>query len=293
MRTPDFLIVGAAKSGTTSLARYLDQHDEISLVSERLEFFGEYENPAFKIQDQSDYLKLFEDIPVAVMAGEKSVSYLYSDLAPEQIFSLNSNMRIIIILRNPITRAYSDYWHRVRGGVEELSFSEALDEEPNRIQKGARFELHYATYGLYGKKVAAYQNRFGKENVLILNYDELKRNPGATCSKCHEFLGVSGVGGEANYPVHNKGGIEDSRFKIFLLKMAQNKTVRIIVNLVVPKGIKSKIVGGLIGSYQGKNYPDMDSEDYLRLREYYKGDVAYLSDISGVDFRYWLNERIL
>lgn len=292
MRKPDFLIVGAAKSGTTSLARYLNQHDKIKLISERLEFFGEYENPAFKITDMAEYLSLFEGVSVDVVAGEKSVSYLYSDLAPQEIHDLNEKMKIIIILRNPIMRAYSDYWHRVRGGVEPLSFSEALEKESERITRGERFELHYATYGLYGGKVKKYIDVFGRSNVLILEYDDLKKDPAKLCSSCYEFLGVGEMKDGVDYKVHNKGGVENSWLKVFLLKLAQEKMVRKIVNAIVPDKIKKQIVNTLINSYQKNEYPKMNEEDYRYLVDFYRGDVAFLSEICGADFSYWLTEEL-
>ncbi len=291
MRKPDFLIVGAAKSGTTSLARYLDQHDRLKLVSERLEFFGEYENPAFKIKNEEEYLSLFEGVPKDVLAGEKSVSYLYSNLASSQIYELNPQAKIIVILRNPIMRAYSDYWHRVRSGVESLTFSEALEQEEKRISEGARFELHYATYGLYGAKIKKYIDTFGRDNVLVLKYDDLKNDPARVCSDCYKFLGVEG-GEDIDYEIHNKGGVESSWVKVFLLKLAQNKLVRKVVNLAIPQSIKGKIVASLINSYQKNQYPKMSSEYHRYLVDYYRDDVAFLSTISGIDFSYWLTEDL-
>ena len=290
MRRPDFLIVGGAKSGTTSLARYLDSHPKIKVVSERLEFFGEYENPAYKIESNNEYLGLFKGIPLDIKAGEKSVSYLYSNKAPIEIHQMNPDMKIIIILRNPIFRAYSDYWHRVRTGVEDLSFDQALTKEKERIQSGARFELHYASYGLYYEKVKNYLDLFGKNNVLVLTYDDLKKNPKEVCGSCFSFLGLEMPGSDMDFVVHNKGGMNKSYLSRTLLRLSGNKTVRTLVRFFVPFGIKRRITLNVMKKYQGKEYPSINDEQISRLKEFYRRDLGMLSGLLGRDFIFWLDQ---
>jgi len=190
MRTPDFLIVGAAKSGTTSLSSYLDQHPKIEVVSNRLEHFGQYSNAMMPNLSQDEYLDLYSTIPESTMAGEKSVSYLYSDEAANQIKQMNSNMKILMLLRNPIDRAYSDFWHRRRISMESLSFSDALDVENKRIQQGAPFEQHYAHYGLYAERIESYFSLFGREQCRVFLFENFIDNPQKICRQCFDFLNV-------------------------------------------------------------------------------------------------------
>ncbi|MBF1801809.1 sulfotransferase domain-containing protein [Alloalcanivorax profundimaris] len=289
MRKPDFLIVGGAKSGTTSLSRYLNAHPKIRVVSEGLEFFGEYENAGLQIESQDRYLSLFNNIPSNIIAGEKSVSYLYSREAPGQIYKMNPDMKIIIILRNPIFRAYSDYWHRVREGTEELSFDEALVKERERIQCGARFELHYANYGLYYEKVKNYIDIFGQKNVLVLTYDDLKSDPERVCGECFDFFGLEKPSSGADFIVHNKGGMNNNEFYRKLLKLAGNKMVKRLVRIFVPFGIKRKITIGIMNKYQENEYPPISDQQFNNLKVFYRNDLERLSELLGRDLTSWLD----
>ena len=287
-RVPDFIIVGAAKSGTTSLANYLAAHPFVEIVSDRLEFFGEYWNPAVGCMSMQEYLDKFANIPNHVMAGEKSVSYLYSQRAPHEIFRLNRQMKIFIILRDPVERAYSDYWHRRRTGVESLSFEDALVEEKKRIAAGARFELHYASYGLYFSKVARYIDIFGPENVHVIRFEDLRNNPAFVCKQCFDFLGVEEYENESFYPVYNRGGKgTNSRLVLFLFRMAQNKRIVMAVRQGLPSSLREKITSWMLSKIEAKKYPRMSSDMERKLRYFFLDDIVKLENLLGWDLSRW------
>ena len=103
MPKPDFIIAGAAKSGTTSLARYLSAHPKIKILGERLEFFGEYSNPRFRGMNAQAYAEMMNsEENDDYVVGEKSVSYLYSHAAVDDIAAMVPNTKIIVVLRNPV-----------------------------------------------------------------------------------------------------------------------------------------------------------------------------------------------
>ena len=142
---PNFLIVGAAKSGTSSLHNYLNQHPEIFMPSYKDGL--NVKEPQFliknKVKDRlhfgiwswQEYKALFDDATKFKAIGESSVFYLYyyKEAIKNIKFRLDDNIKIIILLRNPIDRAYSAFQHVSRGLKENLSFEEALQIEENRL----------------------------------------------------------------------------------------------------------------------------------------------------------------
>lgn len=293
MRTPDFVIVGAAKSGTTSLSNYLDGHPQITVVSNRLEFFGEYENPAFSRMRLDDYLDLFQDCPDEVVAGEKSVSYLYSEKAAEEIAEVCPNAKILMVLRDPVERAYSDYWHRRRRGVESLSFEEALRREADRIEAGARFELHYATYGLYAEKVERYFRLFGKDSVKVFLLEDLKESPERVCRECFDFLGVETEFVPDGFQVYNEGAQRaDSPVLMLLHWMARNSVIVSVVRALVPDEVRSRVTDWMQRKERGAgDYPEMDTETREELRSFFREDIMRLEQLLNRDLDAWLSEH--
>jgi len=245
MRTPDFLIVGAAKSGTTFLAHYLDQHPDIEIVSNRLEHFGEYSNVMMPDLSKDKYLNLFRNIPQNTVAGEKSASYLYSDQAANQIKQMNPDMKILILLRNPIHRAYSDYWHRRRNGMESLSFKEALDAEKQRIQQGSPFEQHYAHYGLYADRVKMYFLLFGRQQCQVFLFENFIGDPEKICRQCFTFLDVTEPQKTIDFSIQNKGGMPSQHFiSRILFRLSRSRFMVKMVRMLIPEKLKTRSLVG-------------------------------------------------
>ncbi len=198
---PDFLIVGAQKSGTTVLSSLLRQHPLI-LKSRggEVHFFDnnfyrgvEWYKTKFLPRPDQNYL-LFD----------KSPYYLFHPLAPERAHSLYPNLKIIIILRNPVDRAYSQYWHnKRRENREPLSFEEAIAAEPERIQgeeekmianpryfSHAHMHCSYLSRGVYITQVQRWLDYFPKEQVMIISSTDLHTNTDRVINKLFNFLGV-------------------------------------------------------------------------------------------------------
>ncbi len=287
-RTPDFLIVGAAKSGTTSLVNYLAAHPGIEVVSSRLEHFGEYGNPAEGNLDREAYLKHFENIPSSIVAGEKSVSYLYSRQAIQEIYEMNPRMKIIMVLRDPTERAYSDYWHRRRTAVEHASFEQALQQEESRMAEGARFELHYANYGRYFRNVSAYLEKFGSDNVLAVRYEDLRNDPEAVCKECFRFLHVATDFKLKRYPIYNKGTRGRNNILLrTLFWMSQQARIVTIVRRVFRGNFRRKITRWMEKSNGVDEYPEIDKETEASLRAFFQDDVKGLEGLLGWDLSNW------
>lgn len=187
-KLPNLLIVGAAKCGTSSLHNYLDQHPEIYMSKEKEPRFissqvtpfplngpRDHEVESWYVKHYEDYLKLFEwaeDFPVV---GESSADTLYfhKDTIPV-IKKYLGDPKIIIILRNPVKRAFSAYQHLVRDLREELSFEEGLKEEPNRIKNNWELIYHYTAVSFYYDAVKAFLDNFSEVKIILTEDQEKK-----------------------------------------------------------------------------------------------------------------------
>ena len=156
MILPNFLIIGSAKAGTTSLHYYLNQHPEIYMtaVKEPRFFALEGKNLNFSGPDKDiinstsvttyeEYIALFEEVSSEKAIGETSPLYLYSEKAIQRIHHYLPDVKLIVILRNPIDRAFSCYTHLLREGYESLSFADSLKAEEGRIHDNWAHLWHY------------------------------------------------------------------------------------------------------------------------------------------------------
>ncbi len=193
---PNLLIVGAAKSGTTSLHNYLNQHPDVFMCSPKEPHFlinkdiGEKRIPN-GIIDIDDYKLLFKGNEYKKYRGESSVMYLqFPEITISNIKRfLNSDVKIIIMLRNPTERAYSGYQHVKRYNVmEKLTFEEALkySEERYMSVKNMTPASRYLELGMYFSQVKSFLSSFQSVHVII--YDDFKLDACKELRKVFDFL---------------------------------------------------------------------------------------------------------
>jgi hypothetical protein len=132
------------------------------------------------------YHRLFADAGPHLMAGEASTNYLYSATACSRIHEYSSNARVLVILRDPVDRAYSEYWHFRRYGMEALTFDACIAEDDARDP-----HRRYIARGFYSHHVERYQRTFGADGVHVLLLDDLRDDALTACSRVLTFLGVS------------------------------------------------------------------------------------------------------
>ena len=200
-KLPNFLIVGAAKSGTSSLHNYLNQHPNIFMSSFNKEGM-KVKEPRFLIKDLvenrlhngvwnwEEYQSLFDKVTDEKAIGESTILYLYyfEEAIKNIKYRLDENVRIIIMLRNPVDRAFSAYTHVARSVKEQLSFEEALEIEHERLELDPTLTpmVMYKDMGLYYNMVKAYLDNF--ENVHIIMYEDFKSDTAKVVKKTLEFL---------------------------------------------------------------------------------------------------------
>ena len=173
MSLPNFMCIGASKSGTTSLYDILKQHSDIFLPSFKEPHF--FDIPLVYEHGISWYVKTyFSGVKKEKCIGDFTPTYLFDKYAPERILSsLGKNVKFIIILRNPVDRAYSHYLHSKRDLHEHLSFEDALkkkvDEKNNYL---TYLRTSYVEQGKYADMLQRYFALFSKDNFLILHFEE-------------------------------------------------------------------------------------------------------------------------
>ena len=208
-RKPDFLIIGAQKAGTTSLHEHLCAHPRVAGAPEKEVHYFDNQHA----RGAQWYLSRFPSrarlflrglrAGGRVACGESTPMYLFHPLAPQRIAELLPDARLIVLLRDPVQRAYSHYRHNRREGWEPLPFEEAIAREPERLQPALdslradpdRLDtrLHAFSYlarGRYLEQLLRYEALFPRERILILSSEEYFSDPQRVYAETLRFLGL-------------------------------------------------------------------------------------------------------
>jgi hypothetical protein len=270
----DFLIVGAQKSGSTSLRAFLgEQEDEIFILKRERHFW----NTDAHYQDGaglSAYLEKFAEAKPHQIKGEKSPSYLVSKEAPGRIHKHFPGIKIIAILRNPIDRAYSAYWHGRRIGAisARTTFGEAVRK--HEVNQGKPFG-DVVTPGHYSQQIARYLNFFPLEQLHVLSFESTLSQTNDQLQGVLKFLlpnsTVAYKDSQLDFPKRNVA--RASRFPKI------NEAI-----------FKSKLISYSRKSKISKKYlvdlkvPDMLEVDRQYLKDIYAGENEALQSILGKNF---------
>lgn len=199
---PDFLVLGAQKAGTTALYEYLRRHPQISGPSwKEVSFFDRH-----WARGESWYRGNFPNVARTrgKHVGEASPSYVFHPLAPQRVQEVVPEARLIVLVRNPVDRALSQYNHEVALGREALPFEEALDAEEERL-RGEQERMAadpryfsrewwshtYKARGRYAEQLERWLAVFPREQLLVLPSDDLGSEPARAHAQVLEFLGAS------------------------------------------------------------------------------------------------------
>lgn len=292
---PNFLIIGANKGGTSSFYKYLDQHPEIFMSEIKEPMFFLFNDMTGKEQKKAEvdakepewqnwkpissveeYQKMFVAPPGIKAAGEASTAYLANPVCAERIARYNPSMKIIAILRNPVSRAFSNYQMYVRLGHESEKFEKVLEDE----LKGARKHLpqgrQYLALGYYADSLAEYIRVFGKENVKIYLIDDLKNKPEWMFEDAFRFLGVDPT---FKPDVREKFNVnENVMLNTPLTKNFRRIDNRLKLSAILPASWKRGLRGELV----------LDEKMRTKLRDLYRNDVIRVQELSGRDLSSWL-----
>lgn len=295
---PNFLVIGAAKSGTTSLYRYLGQHPQIftsavkeprffALEGHPLDFRGPGDEQ-FRLGTRTTleaYRELFEEVDGELAVGEASVLYLHHPGAPEAIARHIPDVKLIAVLRNPVDRAYSGFLFNVRDGYEPLTdFEEALRAEPRRIADGWFYSWHYRDQGFYHRNLLRYFERFDSSQVRVYLHEQLERDPHGMLADIFRFLGVDDGFRPDVRTRHNASGRPRSPGLQRVFTRAH--PVKEAAKSVIPEDWGHRLIARLQTGNLAR--PPLPSATRAGLLEGYRDDIRLLAGLIGRDLSHWL-----
>lgn len=272
---PNFLIIGSQKSGTTSLFRVLKQHPEIFMPEKKELNFFFHDHEYAKGEDH--YRAFFSPAPPATKAvGEASPGYICHPQAPERIHALLPQAKLILTVRNPIERAYSQYWDNRRSLSEHLTFPEVIETALEETYQPGR--LGYFSRGTYMQYIQRYLALFPEENLLVLPFEELKTDPVGFFQRCFAFLGVdSGFTCPEMTHAANPAAVWDNPLYRWFFEHP-HRAHRLPVRL-------------RRFAFWGKrvpfSYPPVDPDSRSRLLEFYRPWNEQLGEFLGRDLSHW------
>jgi hypothetical protein len=284
----DFFIVGAPKAGTTSLYHYLSEHPQVEMSSQKEpDYFSDkaiHEQGMYYTKNRVNSLDKYESLFVqkeSVVYGEASVSYLFYENVAEDIKKYNPNAKIIIMLRNPIERAFSHYLMDYRLGLISDSFENVLAKK-SKHKNAHLFYQQYIEVSKYAKQIQRYLDFFEKDSILFIDYEDFKINVSKTVDQVYNFLHIS---------------IEfaaDINTKHNTFTMPKNKVIRLIYSFVFLR----KILTFLFPIYLVKNIrvllfksdkkPELLKETRSLLKRIFNDDIKNLEEVLSKDYSKWI-----
>ncbi len=278
---PNLFIVGAPKAGTTSLHEYLKKIPGIFMSDVKEPYYfckilipiDHYITP---VRDKKKYLELFEKSKTEKIVGESSVWYLSDPDASTLIHQKVPNAKIIILLRDPVERAFSHYLMlEGRNKFETLSFHEQIQKE---IKHGLDYKTPHIRLngGFYYNDIKRYLDTFGKNNVKIIIFEDFIINTKETMKSILDFLGVNDSLENFEPETHNPAMV--SKYPLineFLNIPICNKLRQVLIPEKIQRGVKKKLFKDLKHEYK------MTGEDRSFLKQYYQEDVKKLKEFFG------------
>ena len=307
MRTnnlPTFLIIGAAKSGTTALYQCLRQHPEIYMTpiketnffafeGEELKFTGVKQNESSLsyqkeiITNWKNYEQQFAEVRGEKAIGESCPSYLYIHKAAQRIYSYNPNIKLIIILRDPVERAYSNFLHHVRDRNEwTRNFISAVKAEPKRIEENWWWGFHYVQVSLYFKQVKRFLDLFGKNQTKVYLYQDYLSHPKYILNDILNFLEVDNQHNFDLNAKYNAAGIPKNRILSEVIN--EPNFIKTAYQKIMPfSNIRHKITKQF-SSLNFSKKPSLSSEVRNILLPLFYEDILNLQDLIERDLSSWL-----
>ena len=296
---PDFLVIGAAKAGTTAFYWYLRQHPDVfmpevkephyfAFAGQRLAFKGPGVGLNRAITDRATYERLFEAGAGRRAIGEASASSLYVPEAPERIRREAPEARLIAILRQPADRAFSSYLHLKRDGREPAAgFAEALALEPQRIRDDWGFLWRYRDVGYYGRQLERYYALFPRERIRIYLHEDLRRDTPGVVRDAYAFIGVDQAFVPDTSVQFNPGGIP--RSSLLGAAIGFRSPLRWLARRALPPIVLQRLKSQV--GRQALARPRLDPLLRARLTDEFAEDIRLLASLIGRDLSHWLAAR--
>ncbi len=295
---PNFLIIGAPRSGTTTLYEGLAQHPEIFMSPRKEPWFSELTGErgpwlgprdGQPVASWDEYERLFAGAGGAKAVGEASTLYLAAPEAPERIRKYLPEARLICILRNPVDRAYSNFLEHVQEGRETvLDFRRAVEAEASRLQRHWAPSWAYTGLGFYGEQLTRYFAAFPREQMLVLLFEDLARDRTGVYQQIFRFLGVHpGIIPVLPARLNENSGIPKNRLIHVLL--THPNPVRRALRSVLTERQRKAVRSWLL--HHSLQRPRLDPDLRRQLTERFRQDILRTSALIHRDLGPWLAAR--
>ncbi len=285
----DFFIVGAPKAGTTSLYHYLKKHPQIEMsLQKEPNYFSDKEiqiqglyYSKNRIDTEEKYNGLFNTQKKDVIFGEGSVSYLFYPTVAQDIKVYNPMAKIIIMLRNPVERAFSHYLMDYRLGLVSDSFEDIINKK-SKHKNAHLFYQQYIKVGEYAAQLKRYCDIFDKKSILLIDYEDFKNDVTGTVNSAYSFLNIS-----ADFSV-------DINKKYNTFTMPKNKFIRFVYSFVIIRNIlsfifpKNIIKAVRLILFTKDKKPKLLEETRNQLKHYFSNDVRLLGNLIDKDYSKWI-----
>ena len=286
---PNFLIIGAAKAGTSSLDYYLKQHPMIYLSKTKEPHFFDY-SPNYQKGLKHYVKKHFKGAEKYPARGEATPSYLqhFEIVIPRISEAYNGDLpKFIIMLRDPVERAWSHYLHRTRNYRETETFERALELEGSRLEKNKADWVGYFSDGLYSQQIDHWLMKFPIENFLFILSDDMKFKHKTTLKSIFDFLGVDS---NVDIPDIKKMNVASTARSEWLMKVLSHPP---LFTRLIPYSIRRNLIIYL----RNKNLrpydsaPKMDMATKEKLRKKYAPEISRLEKIIERDLSMWNSKQ--
>ncbi|MEA3326180.1 MAG: sulfotransferase [Chloroflexota bacterium] len=299
MTLPNFLTIGAAKSGTTAIYTYIKQHPDIFMSTPKELRFFSYSGPYPKnlsedyihrgVTTLEEYQQYFKDVGTEKIIGEASPMYLYRPGTAEKIKKVIPNVKMLAILRNPINRAFSSYMHAIRDWRESAdSFKSALDKEQDRIDAGWGMLWHYKNAGFYYQQLKRYYQIFNSDQIKVVLYDDLVLDSQALIKDVFTFLDIdqSFEPDTSSHP-NISGFPKSNKFHEFMRKLfMQDNPIKRISRVLFPKSFRRQVMEKMREPNLEKR--KMPQEVRNELIDVFHDDIINLEKLIQQDLSLWL-----
>jgi hypothetical protein len=255
---PTFAVIGAARSGTTAITEALRRHPDafvttpkephyFAFAGQRPRFTGPGDDTGINrraVTETSDYLALYDGAGSSRARGEGSVTSLYYfEPAIAAMRSLNPDLRLVVVLRDPVERAFSSFQYlRVRGRETEADFLTAVTQEESRRAAGWQHLWHYTAMSRYADSLEAFLGAFGRERLCVLLYDEVLGDFGSALNRVYLHLGLDpGLAPSGGAARVNTSGRTRSRLAQAALNRLGGRPLRRTARRLVPYQVRERV----------------------------------------------------
>jgi hypothetical protein len=306
MSLPEFFLLGAPKAGTTALHGALATHPGLYLspVKEPKFFLGDEQPPTLLggpgdahsarewVWQRDRYEQLFDAAPAGTLRGESTPFYLADLDAHRRIHDAVPGARLIVVLRDPVDRAYSNWAHLWADGLETIDdFVAACAEEPRRRDEGWAPFWRYLETGLYGRQLQHLLTLFPREQVHIIRYLELVEEPAGTLDGVCRFLGVE-EGLVTEVPARNVGGYVPPTGYARILRAAFRAGARVGSHFPPQVWRKASLPLQWLIQRTPQHRPELAEAERAKLVDHFTADIDLVEEITGWDLGAWRTYRV-